>query len=172
MMAALRAYDERLLDVIAARRRRWLDIFMRCITRAGDWPSMVGITVALSLGFPSGLRIVGIKCLAVLTVSHVMVQLIKRAINRPRPRLRPTALFVMEPPDRFSFPSGHATAALAVAIPLYFALPPVAAFIVLGLGLTIGVSRAYLGVHYPGDVIMGWVTAIGSALIVDWSLPV
>lgn len=172
MMTALRAYDERMLDVITARRRRWLDIFMRCITHAGDWPSMVGITLTLSFGFPSGLRRVGLKCLAVLTISHLLVQLMKRTINRPRPKLRPTKLFVMEPPDRFSFPSGHATAGLAVAIPLYFALPPLAAFIVLGLGLAIGVSRAYLGVHYPGDVIMGWVTAIMTALIVDWSLPV
>ena len=78
----------------------------------------------------------------------------------------------MEPPDRFSFPSGHATAGLAVAFPLYFALPPLAAVIVLCLGLAIGVSRAYLGVHYPGDVLMGWVTAITTSLLVDWGLPV
>ena len=108
MMTALRAYDERILDVITARRKRWLDIFMRCITHAGDWPSMVGITATLSFGFPSGLRRVGLKCLAVLTVSHLLVQLMKRTINRPRPKLRPTGLFVLEPPDRFSFPSGHA----------------------------------------------------------------
>ena len=106
MMTALRAYDERMLDVITARRKRWLDIFMRCITHAGDWPSMVGITLTLSFGFPSGLRRVGLKCLAVLTVSHLLVQLMKRTINRPRPKLRPTKLFVMEPPDRFSFPVG------------------------------------------------------------------
>ena len=172
MMAALRAYDERILDLITACRKRWLDIFMRGITRAGDWPSMTGVTLALSLGFPSGLRKVGLKCLVVLTVSHVLVQLMKRAINRARPKLCPSGAFVIRPPDRFSFPSGHATAGLAVAYPLYFALPPVAAGMVLGLGLTIGVSRAYLGVHYPGDVAMGWVTAITTALAVEWSLPV
>ena len=172
MMEALRAYDERILDVITARRRRWLDVFMRGVTHAGDWPAMVGVCLVLSFGFPSGLRRVGLNCLTVLTVSHLLVQLMKRTINRPRPKPRPTDLFVMEPPDRFSFPSGHATAGLAVAIPLYFALAPLAAFIVLGLGLAIGVSRAYLGVHYLGDVLMGWATAIGTALVVDWSLPV
>ncbi|MDE0474409.1 MAG: phosphatase PAP2 family protein [Gammaproteobacteria bacterium] len=166
MMAALRAYDERMLDVITARRKRWLDIFMRGVTHAGDWPSMVGITLILSFGFPSGLRRVGLECMAVLAVSHLAVQLMKRTINRARPKLRPTGLFVLKPPDRFSFPSGHATAGLAVAIPLYVALPALAAFTVLGLGLAIGVSRAYLGVHYPGDVLMGWVTAIVTALIV------
>ena len=172
MMAALRACDERILDVIIARRKRWLDRFMRCITHVGDWPSMVGIAVTLSFGFPSGLRRVGLKCLVVLTASHLLVQVMKRTINRARPKLRPTGSFVMEPPDRFSFPSGHATAGLAVAFPLYFALPPLAAVIVLCLGLAIGVSRAYLGVHYPGDVLMGWVTAITTSLLVDWGLPV
>ncbi len=172
MMASLRAYDERMLDVIAACRKRWLDIFMRGITHVGDWPSMVGIALTLSFGFPSGLRRVGLQCLTVLTGSHLLVQLMKRTINRPRPKLRPTGLWVMEPPDRFSFPSGHATAGLSVAIPLYFALAPLAAFLVLGLGLAIGVSRVYLGVHYPGDVVMGWVTAIVTALIAGWGLPV
>lgn len=172
MMAALRSYDERILDVIVARRRRWLDIFMRCVTHVGDWPSMVGITAALSLGFPtSELRRVGLKCLVVLTASHLLVQLMKRTINRARPKLPPGA-FVMEPPDRFSFPSGHATAGLAVAFPLYFVLPPLAALVVLGLGLSIGVSRAYLGVHYPGDVLMGWVTAVTTSLVFDWTFPV
>ena len=171
MMSVLRAYDERILDVIIACRKRWLDTFMRCVTHMGDWPSMVGVTLTLSFGFPSGLRRTGLKCLVVLTTSHLLVQLMKRTINRARPKLRPGGSFMMAPPDRFSFPSGHATAGLAVAFPLYSVLPPFAALPILGLGLGIGVSRAYVGVHYPGDVVMGWVTAVTTAVVVDWGLP-
>ena len=40
-----------------------------------------------------------------------------------------------------------------------------AAYLVVGLGLAIGVSRCYLGVHYPGDVLGGWALGIGAVAV-------
>jgi undecaprenyl-diphosphatase len=59
-----------------------------------------------------------------------------------------------ENPDRFSFPSGHTTAAFAAAVALAgapYGLGPAA--LVLAVG--IGASRVYLGAHYPLDVGVG-----------------
>jgi undecaprenyl-diphosphatase len=100
--------------------------------------------------------------------------LLKYAFARPRPDIVPPAVEVFTA----SFPSGHATlsaityltlAAIlgrtqpAVSIRIYFVV--LAAF-VTGL---VGVSRVYLGVHYPTDVLAGW--CIGAAWAIGcWAL--
>ena len=86
----------------------------------------------------------------------------KRTIDRPRPRLPVGTALLLEPPDRFSFPSGHAAASLSVGLPIAGALPPEVGGMVIAVALLVGLSRCYLGVHYPGDVLMGWLLAAGA----------
>ena len=51
--------------------------------------------------------------------------------------------------------------ATRLRFPLAQARPSVVGYPVLALGLLVGVSRCYLGVHYPGDVLAGWTLAAG-----------
>ena len=96
---------------------------------------------------------------AILFISHLIVQLIKRSVGRPRPSKRAMSqTFVLEP-DQFSFPSGHAAAAMAVAIAYAAAFPTIAAPVML-LAMAVGISRVCLGVHYPGDVFIGQLIAL------------
>jgi undecaprenyl-diphosphatase len=67
-------------------------------------------------------------------------------------------------PDRFSFPSGHAAAALSVAL-AYAVVWPSLALPILALAMAIGGSRVALGVHYPGDVAMGQAIALVTHLL-------
>ncbi|MFH7241304.1 MAG: phosphatase PAP2 family protein [Spirulina sp.] len=65
-----------------------------------------------------------------------------------------------------SFPSGHATfsMAFALAVVLLSQASPYRRWVVaiaLPLALLIGLSRSYLGVHYPSDVVGGWLLAVG-----------
>lgn len=91
--------------------------------------------------------------------------LVKLTVRRIRPRNVYTESMML---DTFSFPSGHAASSVVVfglvGYLLMHSLPSlygIVAAVITGLFIVlIGVSRVYLGAHYPTDVIAGWL--IGS----------
>ena len=99
------------------------------------------------------------RALAVLVVSHLVVQLVKRTVGRPRPSRGVGCQALVVEPDRFSFPSGHSAAAMSVAFAYAVAFPPLAV-VLIPLALLVGASRVVLGVHYPGDVLIGQLIAV------------
>lgn len=151
--------DQRLFLALLSRRKPWMDRLMRGVTVLAEPPVIVAIALILASGAIPSLAPAGLESLVVLIVSHALVQFIKRVATRPRPRLPVGVRSIAQTPDRFSFPSGHATAALAVALPLVGAVPPGVTALILGVAAAIGVSRCYLGIHYPGDVVSGWALA-------------
>lgn len=119
------------------------------ITQLGSAVVTIGsVVIPWSLGAVS--RTLSLRVAAALAISHVIVQVVKRCVNRARP----DCLALTSLPDRFSFPSGHATASLAIALSYGIAFPSFA-LALTGLGLTVGFSRVALGVHYPGDAAVG-----------------
>jgi undecaprenyl-diphosphatase len=94
-----------------------------------------------------------------LLVSHLIVQIIKRTVVRGRPALVEGYLSLVKEPDRFSFPSGHATASLSIALGYGAAFPLWSGPLVV-LALLVGLSRVRLGVHYPSDVLIGQLIAV------------
>jgi undecaprenyl-diphosphatase len=100
--------------------------------------------------------------------------LLKLGFNRPRPDVMSPMVQVFTA----SFPSGHATlsaisyltlgALLSRLHPCHH-LPTFFMLIAIALTVLIGISRIYLGVHYPTDVMAGW--CFGSAwALACWSL--
>lgn len=156
ILARLHHHDERMLLAFVARRHPRLDRVMRALTHLGDAFVTIALVVLLLAILPDA----GAAAAITLVGSHLCVQLVKRTVTRARPSLPVGASALVQPPDRFSFPSGHAAASLSVALAAAQILPPFAATLVLAVATLVGLSRCYLGVHYPGDVAAGWTLAI------------
>jgi undecaprenyl-diphosphatase len=164
LLSILDDYDHRLLMAVLVRRRRSIDLFMRAVTRLADPIPAIALGWAFALGPVLDLRPAGATALATLIVSHLMVQVAKRTATRTRPALEPFEALI-QIPGCFSFPSGHAAAGLSIALPLAVAIGGALGAATLALGLVVGVSRCYLGVHYPGDVVAGWTLALLTFII-------
>lgn len=162
-LARLLAIDERLL--VSARRLHgpWRTRLAKALTRAGNTSSW---TLAVLGLFTAGqpFTVLGARLAAGTLLGTLFSQVLKRSLHRPRPTSSIVGFEALaENPDRFSFPSGHTTAAFAAAVALAgapFGIGPAA--LVLAVG--IGASRVYLGAHYPLDVAVGVVlgTVAGS----------
>ncbi len=153
-------FDERLLHAVVARRKRRIDLFVRALTHMGDASVSIALAGILALGLVAGLKPAGRTAAFALAFSHLMVQILKRSFSRTRPNLPVGIQSLIKAPDRFSFPSGHSASALSVFLPVGLALSFPAGLPVLAVGVGVGLTRCYLGVHYPGDVLAGWGLAI------------
>lgn len=100
-----------------------------------------------------------------LTLSHLIVQVIKRNVERTRPHEVSRREALVHIPDRFSFPSGHSAAVMSVAF-IHAATFRSLAIPMLAIAALVGFSRVRLGAHYPGDVVVGQLIAIATGVAV------
>ncbi len=158
--------DQTIVKWMIELRKERITLVMRMLTRIGDgilWTVLCILFLIISLD--TGLA---------LTFS-ILIQLFfqvvfKNFFIRKRPYIRHEDISnLMLPPDKFSFPSGHTAAAFTVAFVFYYFYPILfIPFVVLAS--LIGISRIYLGLHYPSDVLaglgLGFVSAkLGIALV-------
>ena len=146
---------------------RWLEETMRDITGLGSVFTVLFLTCAVAayLGV-SGRRRIGLYVLGAVGSGELVSTVLKLFYQRPRPDLVPHGMEVFTA----SFPSGHATMSAIAYLTLATLVARVernrrAKALMLGLGvsvtLLVGISRIYLGVHWPSDVVAGW--CIGAA---------
>lgn len=147
----------------------WFEEAMRDLTALGS-DTFIIIVVVAAVGY---LLLIRKPAMALLMVSAVVggiliSNVLKMGFDRPRPDLEHTAR-VFTP----SFPSGHAMLSAVTFLTLGALLTRANVdwraklyFLAVAVLLTIliGISRVYLGLHYPSDVIAGW--CLGSA----WAL--
>lgn len=138
---------------------RWLDPVMVAITSLGlgSVQAAIGLAVLIA-GFAKkrfDLRQMGYAALLAYVGSGLISQLVKAFGDRPRPLLVLfNARMVDAPLFIHSFPSGHATTAFAAAFAWATFLPR-RRWILYVLATAVGISRVYLGVHFPLDVAYG-----------------
>jgi undecaprenyl-diphosphatase len=146
------------------RRRRLMDQAMRFITHLGDGRLWVSLSILLTILSSNGLVLFGRLALG-YSIELGVYKLIKGGVSRRRPFMElPFITGLVVPPDEFSFPSGHTAAALVMTTIVGTAFPVL--FVpLLFLSLLIGISRIYLGLHYPSDALAGAVLGVASGLI-------
>jgi membrane-associated phospholipid phosphatase len=150
------------------------------LTHAGIWASVLGSGyVTLPLTFLAIIFLVWRRrlinaavLLGVVLSGRVLVEYLKIWIGRPRPDLEYQAVAI----PSLAFPSGHAANSMTafVAIALFCVPKPerkVALIASIGASLLVGLSRPLLGVHWPSDVLGGWIFgllwAVGGWRIAD-----
>lgn len=169
----LTRFDVRVLRYVATLRRPWLTIPIIDITALG---SVTLVTLATALTGLLLIRLRDLRGVAQLVCATLgaagWVFLTKRLYARARPEVVDHLLQV----ESYSFPSGHASGSaalyLTVAVVLGRHLPTTRDRLWLLactslLALTIGLSRIYLGVHYPSDVASGLLFGGGWALLLS-----
>lgn len=164
-------FDEELLLSV----RRWHSPFRtaaaRALTRAGNASSWTIAGIGLLSTFTQTGVHLGLRLGAATGFATLFSQALKRSLTRARPD---SAIVGFEPlavnPDRFSFPSGHTAASVAVAVAWAgerYGVGPLATLLATGIGL----SRVYLGAHYPFDVGAGAILGVFAGLAARLLVP-
>lgn len=159
----IQQFDEQALVWIAENVRcALLDPFMKLYTQLGN-TGVLFIVLGILMLFFKRTRKAGFSALCAMLIGLIVVNFtIKPLVSRPRPWLVIENFINLTPEhDPNSFPSGHTNAAFAFALAVCMSAPrrwmKVAA---VCMAVVMGLSRLYVGVHFPSDVLMGAV--IGS----------
>ena len=143
----------------------WLDGPMRIATALGYfWFVLALLVVVVILFYRKGWKLSAILLLVSTAGSAVLTTVLKGVFQRARPELFDSGYHA----SFYSFPSGHATVAVGfygmLTLVLAYRLRGVARWAVVVSGifvvLLIGFSRLYLGVHYPTDIVAGYLAAL------------
>ena len=173
ILLALRQPSD-LADPIGSRS---VEEAMRDITALGGVTFLTLLTVVATLALLfHGKRTRALVFAGTVVAADISSEVLKQVYDRPRPTLVPHGSYVYSA----SFPSGHSTLAAATFLTLatiIASLEPHRSTKVLTYGVAIaltimvGFSRVYLGVHWPSDVLAGWLFGIGwVALFAVYSL--
>jgi undecaprenyl-diphosphatase len=138
-------------------RLKWapLTVVMRAFTVVGTAGFLWG-TLAAGAFVLTGFRLSQLLVPWVaVALSWTLAEGAKYLFNRARPFIDDTEVApLIKTPSSSSFPSGHSATAAAGALTLSVVYPSFAPALVLS-GFLVALSRVYLGVHYPFDVLAG-----------------
>lgn len=138
----------------------------KVITTLGD-TGILWIVIAVFLLILKKWKLGGSVSLSLIFMLIINNLILKEWIDRTRPYevVEGLVSVIGAVENSPSFPSGHTAASFAAATVLVLKLPKRYGIPAMILAVLISVSRLYLGVHYPSDVLGGMVVGIGCALL-------
>ena len=148
-------------------RVAWMDGFWKFITHFGDG-GIFWIFLSLALMIPKKTRKAGIVAACSLLLGALVTNVtLKPLVDRVRPYHYSDAIIPLgRIPVEASFPSGHTCASFACALIYVRMLPKKYGIPLVVLATLIALSRLYLCVHFPTDVLGGFLAALFSSAVV------
>lgn len=165
----LNAFDRSIVDLLGETRRDYPELVSLAVivTQLGSVYATLGLAVAASLWLVSNRDFRRAALLASTAAGErLALDGLKVAIARPRPWFDENLVVT----HSASFPSGHSANTMAVFVTVALMTVParhrsVALALAIGLSIIIGLTRPFLGVHWPTDVIGGWSFGLLIALV-------
>jgi membrane-associated phospholipid phosphatase len=161
------AFDEPLLRLAHAMASAGFDRAFLLMSALGYGWGVIPVDIGLVLGLALRRRFREGLFAAISMIGSLLLNLAaKHSFARARPDLWPS----IAPETTYSFPSGHAMGSMTLAwvvvllcwhprLPGGLRLRWPATLLAAGFVVLVGLSRVYLGVHYPSDILAGWTAA-------------
>jgi len=161
-MGMLVELDHSLVDVTPAFESPWLtSVFIVLSAWWVKGPVLIGLGLAADVLRRRRVPIAFLAAGAATIVTSIVVDVLKNTFDRARPPESDPGLgSLVAIPDNPSFPSGHAATAFAAATALAVLCPKLRPW-ALGLAAAVALSRVYLRVHFPFDVLVGGLLGAG-----------
>lgn len=168
------AIDKEILVALESIRTPGLNTLMETLTYFGSWEAIV-IICLLYIAYDRG----DFTGSAIVIVTAITTTLFRTAVKalmaRPRPFVLWDNFHSVIKETGYSYPSGHSIASMSIYLVILLLLLKKMdkgnkrTALVVGFGffaVFVGLTRLYLGVHYPSDVLAGWLSGIAWALTV------
>ncbi|KMJ57745.1 phosphoesterase [Bacillus sp. LL01] len=145
--------------------RKYVNFFFRNITHVGGATFTICTLLLLIIFSNHSLKYTAMAAGLSLALSHIPVAIAKKVYPRRRPYLALDEIKVSTNPLKdHSFPSGHTTAVFSSIIPFILLMPSLA-ILLIPLALCVGISRIYLGLHYPSDIAVGMLLGTSTSVL-------
>ena len=137
------------------KRTLWMDRLMLGITQLGNFIFAIAVALILIL---KGDKLLAYEVLLGISTLGLVVQIMKILIHRTRPYIKLENIRIIgSRASGQSFPSGHTGQVflMATLILQYYHVNILIYFLLYTIALLVGITRIYVGMHYPRDVIGG-----------------
>ncbi|MBR6444723.1 MAG: phosphatase PAP2 family protein [Firmicutes bacterium] len=162
-------FDDTIRFAFYSVRCACLTVIAKVFTAIGSWWGVTIICLALLFIKKTRLR-AGVPVVLAALSAQMVEKIMKALVERPRPPFDDSLIDL----SGHSFPSGHATTSMAIFLILIYVVrtqvraPAAKNLLTILLAvpmICVGLSRIYLGVHYPTDVLGGWALGIALTMI-------